>query len=130
MESFDKYIEQLKPVFAEVAVKIGQGAEFGWTVVMKQQMIEAVFSIGFVIFFGVLLLATYKLNRWAYNMWGKSLRYDRDSYMVVVVISTIVGVGLFFGALYNLTDAIAHLVNPEYYTLKFFIDLARPAVEK
>lgn len=108
----EQYIEQLKPLFSQVAEKIGQGAEFGWEVVLRQQ-----FAYGFVALFWALLglvgmIAVYKIC----NKYGD---WETDEWVWVM---SIFGGGLFLVSfIVGAINAILYLSNPQYYALQFFI---------
>lgn len=106
-------IEKIKEVLAPVALKIGEGAEFGWGVILKQQYVNAVSgffwgivgSVGFVLFLG----------------WF--IKKDKSYWEMAWFGSSLVLVGLFLMGMCGFQVAITHLINPEYYALRFFIDL-------
>ena len=113
----DKYIEQLKPLFSQVAEKIGQGAEFGWAVVMKQQIVTGAIGLLWAvigIIGGIIIIKT--INKF----WGEF--YD-DLGMIFL--------GIFGGSFCLIAFiagsiiAITHFINPEYYALEFFINLVK-----
>lgn len=115
----DQYIEQLKPLFEKVAEKIGQGAEFGWAVIMKQQYVVAVLGLGTAIMGLVLAYIVYKICK-------KSIQEcEKDEYsgwsMIGVAAGVAGGILSLFMIMQGSYDAITHFVNPEYYALEFFI---------
>lgn len=116
----EQYIEQLKPVFASVAEKIGQGAEFGWEVVIRQQFVEAIIIIvGFLV--GIILIF---LRYWI----GRSDPWEDITVRSGVAFCLIItAVFLIIATLLELIvgGGIGKLINPEYYALEFFINLVK-----
>ena len=109
-------IEQLKEVFTPIALKIGEGAEFGWEVALRQQYIQAivmtVWSIGALI----ALIFAWK--------WGKKILDDHWDEVAWFPLSLWVIVWIFvFGI--GIETTITHLLNPEFYAIEFFISLVK-----
>ena len=72
----EQYIEKLTPLFQKVAEKIGQGAEFGYEVVYRQQITYGIIALfiaicGVSLFFTGLKLKVSK-QEWEYGE-GKSV---------------------------------------------------------
>jgi len=115
-------IDKLKEVFEPIAEKIGQGAQFGWEVVMKQQYIVAVSDF---IVLACCVVAIF-IAKWLITQGQKSREDSRwnnyEFWYFGGIILLIVSAVLIPLCLY---DGIAHLINPEYYALDFFINLAR-----
>jgi len=114
----EKYIEELKPFMAEVASKIGEGAEFGWEVVIKQQYVVAALSLAWVLISLVGIYACWKIGKKIYK---DSNQYNKGSaffmFFPAIIIFMILG--------FNFDTAITHFINPEYYALEFFINLVK-----
>ena|SRR3990167_6807207 len=108
-------INKLKEVFAPVAEKIGQGAQYGWEIVLKQQYLEAfVSSIEFLICIPALVVSYF----WA----KKIIKEDWDAISwVPFSIWTVAWIML---SIFSLETAIAHFLNPEFYAIEFFLNLA------
>ncbi len=118
----DKYIEQLKPIFEKVAEKIGQGAQYGWEIVLRQQI-----SYG-VVWTLVAIISLISLRK-IWKMVQKTKKgheYEWDEYgegeIAVLISSTIILGGVF---LVSMIFGVLYLMNPGYYALKFFIDLTK-----
>ena len=109
----DKYIEQLKPVFAQVADKIGQGAEFGWEVVLQQQLTYGIIAL-FIAGISIIVLC---LMGFLY----KQIKNDEDLLGPWIFCTLVTIIGFIWASII----AILHLMNPAYYTLQFFINLAK-----
>ena len=106
----EKYIEQLKPLFEKVAEKIGQGANFGWEVVLRQQV-----SFGIIAgFLGVMGLVMLLLGIKLYREEEKEYADIKIAYFFMILIG---GVGFVAGTI----NAILRLSNPAYYALQFFL---------
>lgn len=110
-------IEKLKEVFVPVAEKIGQGAEFGWEVVMRQQYVSGVgylltSLVGFIlIIFGIWCAKNYKRLT------------DEDEFPFGIIGATfgfIVGGILFIVSFY---EGLARFINPAFYAIQFFMGL-------
>lgn len=118
-------IVKLQEVFTPIAAKIGEGAEFGWEVIMKQQYVVAI--LGVVQFmFGVLLaIGTYSFVRYAIKRNKDNRGYYNDWTAVGIVVSTFGGVFAITSIMCGFYDAITHFINPEYYAIEFFINLVK-----
>ena len=112
-------IKQLEPLFNEVAEKIGQGANLGWEIVVRQQIAYGLISL----FLGVLGLAIIisaviyvkKKNK-------EDFDWSHSEASFAVGSSIFVGLTIFTGG--SIT-AILYLTNPEFYALQFFINLVK-----
>lgn len=114
-------IEQLKEVFTPVAMKIGEGAEFGWVVVMKQMYVQAwlgVFWAVLAVVFGI--FSAIILNR---TMKGKEL-FEANPGLVIPLFTVLALCP--FAFVFGTIDAITHFINPEFYAIEFFLDLVKP----
>ena len=109
-------IEQLKPLFTQMAEKIGQGAEFGWEVILKQQIaygvICAIFTVIFLIAGIALIIYSIKSN-------DSIEENDLETVMVFTYLF------IFGGFFIFCIQGILRLLNPEYYTLQFFMNLVQ-----
>ncbi len=115
-------LRAIQTALAPIAAKIGEGASYGWGVVLRQQMVVAVGDFIIVGISLIVIIAAVVAGIIAY----KTKPYE-DARTVLSMFS-------FFGIVAGLMvlgfagyDGIAHLVNPDYYALQFFIDLVRPA---
>jgi len=118
-------IEQLKEVFTPIAAKIGQGAEFGWEIVIRQQYVEAFIGLGQLILGIIFLVGTFFIVKKAIKECNDANANAFD-WMMVGVISAIFGgsFGLFF-LISGFHTAITHFINPEYYAIQFFLNLVQ-----
>lgn len=116
-------IDKLKELLAPVAEKIGQTAEWGWDVIIRQQYVYAFEGLGEVILGIILAFAGYKLIKYGF----KKLKEDRYSmwdigvWFVGIPLSIICSMLIIGGA----EKAISHFINPQYYAIQFFIDLVK-----
>jgi hypothetical protein len=118
----NKIIEQLQVAFAPVAEKIGEGASFGWEVIIRQQIISGVLDVVIGVLGIFLAYFIYKLVRFflkkqeenCYGDWGLGawLIAIFGSIPVVIMISC-----LFIG--------INKLLNPAYYAIKFLLEVIK-----
>lgn len=113
--TIDSVIEKITPVFNAVAEKIGQGAAWGWEVVLRQQVAYGVaYTIGALSAISVLVVC-YKLFKWA-------AKED---------VEEAVGGAIFLGlcasamAIWMTIEASMRFINPEFYALQFFIGLVK-----
>lgn len=126
--STEVLILKLQELFAPVADKIGQGAEYGWLVVIKQMYVYAALG-AFWAAFGVFVLLITNLAGYLWRKKAQELvkaegRYAGDNWaaagITVPIIGTIAGLVVFaIGS----SVAITHYLNPDFYAIKFFIGL-------
>ena len=121
-------VERLIPLFEKVAAKIGDGAAFSWTVLVRQQYVDA-------IMYGVWAVITLVLA--AALLWvGRPREHVRirtsDDVLLVKdadcwIASRLCYIGALFGAL-SIACAVAavgRLVNPEFYAIRFLMGLVK-----
>lgn len=116
-------VNAIKEALVPIAEKIGQGAEFGWEVVLRQQYVSAV---GYFLVAGVAFIAICV----GVGLIVAGLRYEkRGSFddgkfarIAFGLVSSVGGLLFFAGAVFN---GMARLINPEYYALQFFITLGQ-----
>ncbi len=122
MDNIDTVIEKVKPIFDAVATKIGQGSEFVWGVLIKQQFVEGIsdFVIAGVMLIGV-VIAAYIAYKFAKN----AKIHDDADYYAGTAVSLIVGGFLLAGSTQFTVDGIKHTVNPAYYALEFLMGLTK-----
>ena len=110
-------IDEIKPLMADVANKIGETAEWSWEVILRQQIANGiVYIILTIVSFIVFLIAIKKLKE-SWNI------IDDDPGLIIplIFLATIP----FASAIIFLILAVLYLVNPEYYALQFFINLIK-----
>lgn len=89
-----------------------------YSVLVRQQMIEGIgnlIGVSFLIFFTWLIFKKFSVPYY------KKCRDNSDEQFGIVVVSIllwVVGVILTF----FITDAVKHIINPEFYALKFIFD--------
>ncbi|MDE2102080.1 MAG: hypothetical protein KGL39_32845 [Patescibacteria group bacterium] len=117
-------VTAIQTVLAPVAEKIGQGAQFGWETVVRQQYVEAtegaLDAIGFTIALVVIIVVALKL-------W-KKLDDSCDGEIGQTLLIVLGGLAAFLmlcGVVDGIETAITHLLNPDYYALQFFIGLVK-----
>ena len=119
----EKYIEQLKPVFEKVAEKIGQGAEYTWEIVLRQQIAIGVGNIVMGIGSIILGIIVYKVVRFSIK------KCEEDEYssweVVGILFGVFGGIGSLIMIIAGFYNGILHLINPAYYALEFFIGLVK-----
>lgn len=116
----EQTINQIKELLAPIGEKIGQGAEFGWEVVMKQQTIIAVSGILWVLFGIIILFTIYKVVS---NGLKKDEYFFEEVWPVLLIFfGGIAGIVMIVG---GTSDAVTHFINPEYYAIEFFIGLVK-----
>lgn len=110
-------IDKLQAIFTPVAEKIGEGAQFGWTAVVKQMYVYAALGV----FWAIIGLIAFSMALYLLK-WAKAHSEDTDgaSYMVPFFIGVAGIIAFTIGA----SVAITHYLNPEYYAIQFFIGLA------
>lgn len=124
-------IEAIQVALAPVAEKIGQGAAFGWEVVVRQQYVEGI--IGLIAFGFFSLLLVIALVMFGFIPWNKTDPEMTPKDWIYIVSSFVLGLVSVFGFLFSLInlfagDVLGKLINPEYYALQFFITLGKSAV--
>ncbi len=113
-------INAIKEAFVPIAEKIGQGAAYGWDVVVLQQYVNAVGSFIAAVMF---LVAGVVVWRFANNtLWNTA---DENPGWFMGILVAMVAFGFSAGCLY---DTISHVINPYYYALEFFITLGKSAL--
>lgn len=110
-------IKAISDALAPIAEKIGQGAQFGWEVVVRQQLIEGIQSLAELLVAVPLLIAFVILLRKYLKM-----KYESGKCWIFGMLSIL----CLLWVLFDLESGIGHLLNPNYYALQFFIDLAKP----
>ena len=113
METFNAMIDKLTPLFNSIAAKIGEGAQWGWGVMIRQEYVTAVDDFIWAIF---ALIATIVLI-WGAKRFYKAFLED-DDWMPGIVVCTIlaaIAAAVFFGLM---DDGIQHIVNPSYFAIK------------
>lgn len=117
-------IDAIKEALTPIADKIGQGAEFGWEVVVRQQYIEGITGVILSIFLFVLIVIVgLVLTKIGLKEMKKN---NYSGWDIVVVAYWLFGGG--FGGLFVITwfyNSMLQLLNPSYYALQFFIGMVK-----
>lgn len=112
-------IEAIKNALAPVADKIGQGAEYGWDVLVAGQFAEGVVKTGFGA--SLLLAAIVTLVLVCIDFKKHRNDTDFDGFGHVMIGGAIlVPLAISYGLLY---DGLIAVMSPEYAALKFLISL-------
>lgn len=115
-------INAIKTALAPIAQKIGQGASFGWDVVIRQQIIYGFIGIFFALigFIAIpFLVRGVKLCWDNYKRDGRFSDWDVTATMLTIFGSAAIIIFIIVGSIAGLS----HLINPAYYALNFFIHL-------
>ena len=112
----EKYLEQLKPLFEKVGDKIGQGAEYTWEIIVRQQIAEGITYILEAIIGIVLLILIYKFVKYLIK---------KDEEYLGFFIGFFGGGFILFLTILGFEQGILKLINPSYYALQFFINLVK-----
>lgn len=118
----EQTINAIQKALAPVAEKIGQGAQYGWDVVVRQQYIsgmsEFIWSaLVFVAVIGVTSVTVHFFKR-------VSRGEDEETGLMIFLMLSSLLLMILFGCV--LQVAIQHVMNPAYYALNFFIHLGTP----
>jgi hypothetical protein len=115
-------INQLKEIFYPLAEKIGEGAEFGWHVIIRQQYVK---SVGWLLasFVAYLAVITGLYICRLFKKWHVGIEHS-DDYSLYALPILLIGIGLILGTLF-LYEGVARLINPEYYAIEFLINLIK-----
>lgn len=112
MENFNAMIEKAQPLFDKIAEKIGQGATWGWDVLIRQQYVIAAQNAIGAIIAGVALYWGIRAIRKA----QKAGYHDcEEGYWILGSLLTAGGA---IAMTICLLSATGHIINPGYYALK------------
>lgn len=118
-------INAIKEALAPIAAKIGQGAEYGWEIVMRQQYIQ---GVTLFIWAGSLIIATFVCIYASNKCWANKKRDGQYSDWEIGGVMGAIGAIIFaICAVICLVAGIQHILNPAYYSLDFFIHLGSKA---
>lgn len=135
MENINQVVEKLTPVFQSVAEKIGEGAEFGWSIVYRQQIAygikDAIMCFLELVILIIFLVITVKITKYSIkknkeeeekgNYTGEYLSFMFIPIGITIIYFIVFCIDFFA----RLGSAILHLTNPSYYALEFFINLVK-----
>lgn len=109
-------VNAIKDALAPIAAKIGQGAEYGWDVVVRQQYINGVLNIAYSIM-GLVYLLVYIPYLF------RAIKRDKESEMFPIMVGGVIGIFALLALIIDLGNGVQHLLNPAYYALDFFTHL-------
>lgn len=117
----EQTLNAIKELFSSVGQKIGQGAEWGWPILVKQQIVNGWISLSYSLL-GVLILI--------FGSWGMSklIKYTKEEKELWTgIIFGFIAVFVIGGSLLfiNFTNSIQCFVNPEYMALMSLNDLIK-----
>lgn len=125
-------VQSIKDAMTPVATAIGKGAEYGWTIVIKQMYVQGIgYALAAICSFAIAWTLFYWGREWlkeakAYKN-NNSYSTDGDGlYMGAFIFLTLSAFVLSFGVM-SVYAAIAHFINPDFYALQFLIDAVKPA---
>jgi hypothetical protein len=118
-------VKAIQDALAPVAAKIGEGAQYGWEVVIRQQIITA--YVDFIWTAASILGCAVCLSLTIYFVRKKREGGYLSDWEIGIGLFAILTFACALWVFIELTDGVQHLFNPDYYALQFFIDLAKPA---
>lgn len=119
----EETLKQLQEVFTPIAQKIGEGAGYGWEVVLKQQYLEAVMGLVYATMSIIGIFIVYKVCKHFLLLQEKDP--DSDYGFFAILISVFIGIPCLMVFILGTETAITHFINPEFYAIKFFIHLVK-----
>lgn len=114
-------VNAIKEALVPVAEKIGQGAEFGWEVVVRQQYVYGAIGLFFAVLSLVLVFVA--IVPW-YKDWARRSKSENYAEPDIVGIVFVAGAAL-TGVITGSITAITHFINPHYYAIQSFIGLVK-----
>ncbi len=116
-------VQAIQTALAPVAAKIGEGAQYGWEVVVAQQKVTAIGDFLAALFFFLVVVFCVWLFSRGYKNYVKDSWDDTPAMNMALGVSF--GVVALAATLGCIFVGIAHLLNPAYYALDFFIHLTK-----
>lgn len=110
--------EKLESLFSGIAEILKKGGEHFWPLVIRQQYINGLFSLGLVI---VMIGGSYFVAKWCRKKLNEKDSYDDEWYAIGIGTSVVVGLL----GLIPLFYAISMLVNPEWWALVALSNLVK-----
>ena len=123
-------ILQLQSIMLPVAEKIGEGAEFGWVVVMKQQYVIATLGLIWSVMSVLAIIITsvwvnYMIKRDREESIKDNYGYTHDHAFIGILVGSFAIIASLVLICVNVETSITHFINPEYYAIEFFINLVK-----
>jgi len=119
----DKLILELKPLLVSLGEKLGQGGEFVWETLLRQQFIDGFICLFWGIVGIVLLIVGIKCFEWVRRELKKN-KYTDVIFNLFWIVPLIV-FAFFFGG-YNLERSLVKFANPNYAALENVLELVNP----
>lgn len=116
-------INAVKEALLPVAEKMGQGAEYGWEIIVKGQIAEgwAMLFLGIITSIGAVIFAL-SIRKFALHFNEVS---DGASIVLGAVFGTVFTLGMLAIAVDNIYNGLFHLLAPEYKALEFLLSLTK-----
>lgn len=121
-------VTAIQTALTPLAEKIGQGASYGWEVVVRQQYVEGIMGLaGFGLFAVMLVIALVMLSL---VPWEEKTSEVKPREWIFTISSCVLGFISVMGFLFSLIhlfagNVIGKLLNPEFYALQFFMGLIK-----
>ena len=119
----DKLILELKPLLISLGEKLGQGGDFVWEAIMRQQYFDGFISLFWGIVGIILLVIGIKLILWVIREIKKD-EYPDVCFHLFWIIPIVIFAFFFSGC--NLETSFKKFTNPNYTALENIIDLVKP----
>lgn len=113
-------IQAIQETLAPITEKIGEGAGYGWEVIVKGQVAE---GVGYTLMAIILLAIAVGILIFCYKMWQETNKYDDSLIMIflaVLGVTLLSSIGLQF-----LYDGIFHLLAPEFKAIEFLLETVK-----
>jgi hypothetical protein len=123
----EKFGDKLDHYLQALADKAGVAAEHFWPIFVKQQMIEGITVLFFIILFGLL---SFFLLRMAINSVDGANNYegtykDVSKTAIGYVAGIILAFACFFTILVEAPPSIGKIFNPEYYAVQSLVEMVK-----
>ena len=121
----EETLTKLQEIFTPVAQKIGEGAQFGWEVVVMQQYVYAWLGVFWAVIGIAGLVATFHFIRFACAHKLKNGHLGSEAEYWGTFGAIFLGVPSLVSFIGGIHTAITHFLNPHYYAIEFFINLVK-----
>ncbi len=109
----EKIYNDVSNAIAALSQKLGVAAEHVYGVLVKQQIVEGIFSIVAIVLCIIGIFIASKAIRYGFSIYEK---HEDTSFLIVTVASTGIAIMLMASA-FN-TSGVLKIVNPEYYAIQ------------
>lgn len=123
-------VQSIKDAMTPVATAIGQGAQYGWTILIKQQYVVAATDVVWAIGLLLIIVGIWKVAQLAFKEQAandEKNKYNDGGAGILGALIVVVGLAVFIFMCMFITDAIGHIINPDFYALQFLLDTVKPA---